>query len=37
MLASKIERMVFIRLNRHLISEVRELDALLSRRHELGG
>ena len=27
MLASKVERMVFIRLNRHLIDEVRELDA----------
>ena len=35
MLASEVERMVFIRLNRHLIGEVREL-ALLSRRHELG-
>ena len=27
MLASKVERMTFIRLNRHLIDEVRELDA----------
>ena len=27
MLASKVERMMFIRLNRHLIDEVRELDA----------
>ena len=27
MLASKAERMVFIRLNRHLIDEVRKLDA----------
>ena len=27
MLASKVERMVFIRLNRHLIGEVRELEA----------
>ena len=35
MLASEVERTVFIRLNRHLIGEVREL-ALLSRRHELG-
>ena len=34
-LASKVERMVFIRLNRRLIGKVREL-ALLSRRHELG-
>ena len=35
MLASKVERMVFIRLNGRLIGKVREL-ALLSRRHELG-
>ena len=28
MLASKVERMMFIRLNRHLIDEVHELDAL---------
>ena len=27
MLANKVERMVFIRLNRHLIGEVRKLDA----------
>ena len=27
MLASKVERMVVIRLNRHLVDEVRELDA----------
>ena len=27
MLASKVDRMVVIRLNRHLIDEVRELDA----------
>ena len=27
MLASKVERMMFIRLNRHMVSEVRELDA----------
>ena len=27
MLASKVERMIFIWLNRHLIGEVRELDA----------
>ena len=30
MLASKVERMVFIRLNRHLIGEVRELDAAVA-------
>ena len=30
MLASKIERMMFIRLNRHLIDEVRELDAAVA-------
>ena len=27
MLASKVERMMFIRLNRHLVNEVHELDA----------
>ena len=27
MLASKVERMMFIRLNRHLVDEVHELDA----------
>ncbi|CAM9787271.1 unnamed protein product [Pylaiella littoralis] len=27
MLPSKVERMMFIRLNRHLVAEVRELDA----------
>ena len=27
MLASKVERMKFIRLNRHMVKEVRELDA----------
>ena len=27
MSASKVERMMFIRLNRHLVDEVRELDA----------
>ena len=30
MLASKVERLVFIRLNRHLIGEVRELDAAVT-------
>ena len=30
MLASKVERMMFIRLNRHLIDEVRELDATVA-------
>ena len=30
MLASKVERMMFIRLNRHLIDEVRELDAAVA-------
>ena len=30
MLASKVERMTFIRLNRHLIDEVRELDAAVA-------
>ena len=30
MLASNVERMVFIRLNRHLIGEVRELDAAVA-------
>ena len=30
MLASMVERMVFIRLNRHLIGEVRELDAAVA-------
>ena len=30
MLASKVERMVFIRLNRHLIGEVRELNATVA-------
>ena len=28
MLASKVKRMMFIRLNRHLVDEVHELDAL---------
>ena len=27
MLASKVERMVFIRLNRHMVDEVRDMDA----------
>jgi len=27
MLASKVERMMFVRLNRHMVDEVRELDA----------
>ena len=27
MLASKVERMMFIRLNRHMVDEVRDLDA----------
>ena len=31
MLASKVERMMFIRLNRHLIDEVRELDAAVAK------
>ena len=30
MLASKAERVMFIRLNRHLIDEVRELDAAVA-------
>ena len=30
MLASKVERMMFIRLNRHLIDEVRGLDAAVA-------
>ena len=30
MLASKVERKEFIRLNRHLIGEVRELDAAVA-------
>ena len=30
MLASKVERMMFIRLNRHLIDEVHELDAAVA-------
>ena len=30
MLASKVERMMFIRLNRHLIDEVRDLDAAVA-------
>ena len=30
MLVSKVERIVFIRLNRHLIGEVRELDAAVA-------
>ena len=30
MLASKVERMVFIRLNRHLLDEVHELDAAVA-------
>ena len=30
MLASNVERMMFIRLNRHLIDEVRELDAAVA-------
>ena len=30
MLASKVERMMFIRLKRHLVDEVRELDAALT-------
>ena len=30
MLASKVERMMFIRLNRHLTGEVRELDAAVA-------
>ena len=30
MLASKVERIMFIRLNRHLVDEVRELDAALA-------
>ena len=30
MLACKVERMMFIRLNRHLIDEVRELDAAVA-------
>ena len=30
MLASKVERMMFIRLNRHLINEVRELNAAVA-------
>ena len=36
MLASKVERMVFIRLNRHLISEVRELDAAVAQARARG-
>ena len=31
MLSSKVERMMFIRLNRHLVAEVRELDAAVAR------
>ena len=30
MLASKVERMMFIRLNRHFIDEVRDLDAAVA-------
>ena len=35
MFASKVERMMFLRLNRHLIHEVRKLDAAVSCKHEL--
>ena len=28
MLASKVERMIFIRLNKHMVDQVRDLDAL---------
>ena len=31
MLASKVKRMMFIRLNRHLIDEVRELDTAVAK------
>ena len=30
MLASKVERMMFIRLNRHLVDKVRDLDAAVA-------
>ena len=36
MLASKVERMMFIRLNKHLIDEVRELDAAVAQAQAIG-